>query len=164
MKKYLLAIGLVAFLMTSCCDKQENNDVKGCCKDKKEQCEKKHECGHPGEKQGMCHEMMVQMNIMVKALANWEDLDEAQRADAINMAKEMLAKKEQCQKQNEGCQKQHEGCQKQHEGCKKQNEGCQKQHEGCQKQHEGCQKQNEGCKKQNEGCQKQNEGCQHADK
>ena len=42
MKKYLLAIGLVAFLMTSCCDKQEEkgNCEKSCCKDKKEQCDK----------------------------------------------------------------------------------------------------------------------------
>ena len=40
MKKYFLAIGLVAFLMTSCCEKQENAENKECCKDKKEQCDK----------------------------------------------------------------------------------------------------------------------------
>ena len=88
MKKYFLAIGLVAFLMTSCCDKKENTENKECCKDKKEQCDKhQHECDHHGEKPGMCPEMMGCMDKMVEALANWDNLDEDQRAELIEMAK-----------------------------------------------------------------------------
>ena len=151
MKKYLLALGLVAFMMTSCCDKQENNaNCEQNCKEKHEQCD------HHGDKPGMCPEMMAKIDMMVMALANWEDLDEAQRADAINMAKEMAAKKAECEQQHEGCNHQHEGCQHQHEGCQGNHEGCQGNHEGCQHQHEGCQ--HEG---QHEGCQHQHEGCQH---
>ena len=107
MKKYLLSIGLVAFLLTSCCDKQEkkeNCEQKECCKDKKEQCDKHHECDHH----------MAQMDIMVKALANWEDLDEEQRAEAIDMAKKMEEMKANMPKPE--C-KNHEGCEHHHEGC-----------------------------------------------
>ena len=150
MKKYLLAIGLVAFLMTSCCDKQENKEnceQKECCKDKKEQCDKHHECNH---QQAPCPEMMAQIDIMVKALANWEDLDEEQRAEAIDMAKTMeemkanMPKPECCTEGKPECCK-HEGkCEGKHEGCKhecKHEEGkqCEGNHEGCQHQHEGCQ-------------------------
>ena len=150
MKKYFLAIGLVAFLMTSCCDKQENKEnceQKECCKDKKEQCDKHHECNH--HQQAPCPEMMAQIDVMVKALANWEDLDEEQRAEAIDMAKKMeemkanMPKPECCKEGKPECCK-HEGkCEGKHEGCKhecKHEEGkkCEGNHEGCQHQHEGC--------------------------
>ena len=131
MKKYFLAIGLVAFLMTSCCDKQENNENKECCKDKKEQCDKHHECDHH---QAPCPEMMACMDRMIEALANWEDLDEDQRAELIGMAKKMQEMKANMPKHE--CN--HEGkCEGKHEGCKHE-EGCQHQHEGCQHQHENC--------------------------
>lgn len=163
MKKYLLAIGLVAFLMTSCCEKQENKETKECCKDKKEQCDKHHECDH--QMPPMCPEMMAKFDMMTMALANWEDLDAEQRADAIAMAKEMVAKKEQCQK-HEGCGK-HEGKCEKHEGCGKHEGKCEK-HEGKCEKHEGCGK-HEGCKHEegkkcegnHEGCEHQHEGCQH---
>ena len=153
MKKYLLTLGLVAFLMTSCCDKQENNATcEHNCKDKHEQCD------HHGDRPapGMCPEMMAKMDMMVMALANWEDLDEAQRADAINMAKEMAAKKAECEQQHEGCNHQHEGCNHE-EGHK-----CEGNHEGC-KNHEGGCKHEEGhkCEGNHEGCQHQHEGCEH---
>lgn len=159
MKKYLLTLGLVAFLMTSCCDKQENKEnceQKECCKDKKEQCEKHHECDHHGQKPEMCPEMMGCMDAMVNALANWEDLDEEQRAEAINMAKKMQEMKANMPKHE--CDK-HEGC-KHEEGHK-----CEGNHEGCQK-HEGNCKHEEGkqCQGNHEGCQHQHEGCQHESK
>lgn len=145
MKKYFLAIGLVAFLMTSCCDKQENAENKECCKDKKEQCDKHHECDH---QQAPCPEMMACMDRMIEALANWEDLDEDQRAELIGMAKkvqEMKANmpKHECKEGHENCK--HEGkCEGKHEGCKhecKHEEGhkCDGNHEKCEHQHEGCQ-------------------------
>lgn len=159
MKKYLLTLGLVAFLMTSCCDKQENKEnceQKECCKDKKEQCEKHHECDHHGQKPEMCPEMMGCMDAMVNALANWEDLDEEQRAEAINMAKKMQEMKANMPKHE--CDK-HEVC-KHEEGHK-----CEGNHEGCQK-HEGNCKHEEGkqCQGNHEGCQHQHEGCQHESK
>ena len=142
MKKYFLAIGLVAFLMTSCCDKQENNENKECCKDKKEQCDKhQHECDHHGEKPAMCPEMIGCMDRMIEALANWEELDETQRAELIDMAKKMQEMKanmpkHECNKEGEHkCCKEGEGhkCEGNHEGCQHQG-----QHEGCQHQHENC--------------------------
>lgn len=159
MKKYLLTLGLVAFLMTSCCDKQENKEnceQKECCKDKKEQCEKHHECDHHGQKPEMCPEMMGCMDAMVNALANWEDLDEEQRAEAINMAKKIQEMKANMPKPE--CDK-HEGCNHE-EGHK-----CEGNHEGCQK-HEGNCKHEEGkqCQGNHEGCQHQHEGCQHESK
>ena len=157
MKKYFLAIGLVAFLMTSCCDKQENKEAcEHNCKDKKEQCDKhQHECDHHGEKPAMCPEMIGCMDRMIEALANWEELDEAQRAELIDMAKKMQEMKanmpkhecnkegeHKCCKEGEGhkCEGNHEGCQK-HEGNCKHEEGkkCEGNHEGCEHQHEGCQ-------------------------
>ena len=153
MKKYLLAIGLVAFLMTSCCDKQENKENKECCKDKHEQC----------EKPMMCPEMMANIDMMTMALANWEDLDEAQRADAIDLAKKMvemkanMPKPECCKEGHEGCK--HEGkCEGKHE-CKHEGK-CEGKHE-CK--HEGGCKHEEGkkCEGNHEGCQHQHEGCQH---
>ncbi len=151
MKKYFLAIGLVAFLMTSCCDKQENKEnceQKECCKDKKEQCDKHHECNH--HQQAPCPEMMAQIDVMVKALANWEDLDEEQRAEAIDMAKKMeemkanMPKPECCKEGKPECCKHEEKCEGKHEGCKhecKHEEGkkCDGNHEKCEHQHEGCQ-------------------------
>ncbi|MBO4574455.1 MAG: hypothetical protein J5708_03955 [Bacteroidales bacterium] len=151
MKKYILAIGLVAFLMTSCCDKKENKEAKDCCKGKQEQCDKHHECDHH---QAPCPEMMEHIDLMINALANWNDLDEAQRADLIEMAKKHV---EMTEAMKAECQKQHEGCCK-HEG------KCEK-HEGCQK-HEGCGKHEEGhkCEGNHEGCEHQHKGCQHGDK
>ena len=148
MKKYLLAIGLVAFLMTSCCDKQENKEAcEHNCKDKKEQCDKHHhECDHHGEKPGMCPEMMGCMDRMIEALANWEDLDEDQRAELIDMAKKMQEMKAnmpkpECKGEGEGhkCEGNHEGCNHQHEGCNhEEGKKCEGNHEGCQHQHENC--------------------------
>ena len=163
MKKYFLALGLVAFLMTSCCDKKENKENcehKDCCKDKKEQCDKHHECGHhemPGMP-GMCPEMMANIDVMINALANWNDLDETQRADLIDMAKKHVEKTAAMKAEMEkngmkpGCCKEGnpEGCK--HEGGCKHGEGhkCEGNHEGCQHQHEGCQHQHEGCQHQQE--------------
>ena len=145
MKKYFLAIGLVAFLMTSCCDKQENKENKECCKDKHEQCDKHHECNH---QQAPCPEMMAHIDMMINALANWDDLDEAQRADLIEMAKKHVemteAMKAECQK--------HEGCK--HECKHEEGHKCDGNHEGCKK-HEGC-KHEEGHK-----CEGNHEGCKH---
>ena len=136
MKKYFLAIGLVAFLMTSCCDKQENNqNCEQNCKDKKEQCDKhQHECNHHGEKPKMCPEMMACMDRMIEALANWEELDEEQRAELIDMAKKMQEMKADMPK-HECCKEGEKKCCK--EGEKKCESKCEK-HEGCQHQHEGC--------------------------
>ena len=156
MKKYFLAIGLVAFLMTSCCDKQENKEAcEHNCKDKKEQCDKhQHECDHHGEKPAMCPEMIGCMDRMIEALANWEELDETQRAELIDMAKKMQemkanmpkpecckeGKPECCDKHEGKCEK-HEGKCEKHEGNCKHEEGkkCEGNHEGCEHQHEGCQ-------------------------
>ena len=124
MKKYFLAIGLVAFLMTSCCEKQENKEnceQKECCKDKKEQCQKTE----------MCPEMMCCMDAMVNALANWEDLDEEQRTEAINMAKKMQEMKANMPKPDCCKEGKHEGCEK-HDGCKhEEGKKCDGNHEGC---------------------------------
>ena len=141
MKKLFLTLGLAAFLMTSCCDKQENKEnceQKECCKDKKEQCDKHHECDH------QC------MDQMIEALANWEDLDEAQRAELIDMAKKVVAHKEamkaECEKEGE-----HKCCKEgKPECCKEGEKKCEGNHEGCQK-HEG-------------KCEHQHEGCQHEEK
>ena len=154
MKKYLLAIGLVAFLMTSCCDKKEGKgNCEQSCKDKKEQCDKHHECGHH-EMPGMCPEMMACQDGLINALANWNDLDEDQRAEAIEVAKKMQEMKANMPKPD--CCK--EG---KHEGCKKHEGEC-KEHKGECKKHEGC-KHEEGkkCEGNHEGCQHQHEGCQH---
>lgn len=141
MKKYLLALGLVAFFMTSCCDKQEEQAT--CCDHQNDV-----ECNHPDQRPPMCPEMMANINMMVDALANWDNLEDAQKEEAINVAKEMAAKKAECEHQHEGCQGNHEGCQGNHEGCNHQHEGCNHQHEGCN--HE------EGHK-----CEGNHEGCQH---
>lgn len=156
MKKYLLAIGLVAFLMTSCCEKQENNaNCEKQCKDKKEQCDKHHECDHH-EMPGMCPEMMACQDGLINALANWNDLDEEQRAEAIEMAKKMVEMKANMPKPD-CCKEKHEGKCEKHEGCQK--------HEGECKKHEGC-KHEEGkkCEGNHEGCQHQHEGCDHNDR
>ena len=153
MKKLFLTLGLAAFLMTSCCDKQENKEnceQKECCKDKKEQCDKHHECDHHGEKPEMCPKMMACMDQMIEALANWEDLDEAQRAELIDMAKKVVAHKEamkaECEKEGE-----HKCCKEgKPECCKEGEKKCEGNHEGCQK-HEG-------------KCEHQHEGCQHEEK
>ncbi len=148
MKKYFLAIGLVAFLMTSCCDKQEEKaNCKQSCKDKKEQCDKHHhECDHHGEKAEMCPKMMACMDQMVEGLANWENLDETQKAELIDMAKkiqEMKANmpKPDCCKEgkHEGCEKHKGKCEGKHE-CKH-GEGHKCDHKDgkkCDGNHEGC--------------------------
>ena len=151
MKKYLLALGLVAFFMTSCCDKQEEKATcEHNCKDKKEQCDKHHhECDHHGEMPGMpgmCPEMMACQDGLINALANWENLDEEQRAEAINMAKKMQEMKANMPKPDCCKDGKHEGCQKHKGGCKhEEGKKCEGNHEGCQHQHEGCQHQHEGC-------------------
>ena len=157
MKKYFLAIGLVAFLMTSCCDKQENNaNCEKQCKDKKEQCDKhQHECDHHGDMPmpGMCPEMMACMDKIVESVANWENLNEAQRAEVIDMAKKMqevkanMPKPECCKEGKPECCDKHEGKCEKHEGkCEKHEGKCEGQHEGkCEGQHEGCEHQHEGC-------------------
>ena len=163
MKKYLLAIGLVAFLMTSCCDKKEEKATcEHNCKDKKEQCDKHHhECDHHGEMPGMCPEMMGCMDAMVNALANWNDLDEDQRSEAIEVAKKMVEMKANMPKPDCCKEGKHEGCKK-HEGECKEHKGECKEHKGECKKHEGC-KHEEGkkCEGNHEGCQHQHEGCQH---
>ncbi len=151
MKKLFLTLGLAAFLMTSCCDKQENKEnceQKECCKDKKEQCEKHHECDHhemPGMP-GMCPEMMAATDKVLEAVANWENLDEAQRAEIIGLAKALnehkAAMKAECEQHKAECE-QHKGECKHHEGCEKDKKDCGKCHENemkgeCQHQHEGC--------------------------
>lgn len=171
MKKYLLTLGLVAFLMTSCCDKQENKEnceQKECCKDKKEQCDKHHhECDHHGEMPGMCPEMMACQDGLINALANWEDLDEEQKTEAINVAKKMVEMKANMPKPECG---KHEGC-KHEEGhkCEGNHEGCNHQHEGCEKDKKNCGQCHDNevkgeCPHQHEGCQHQHEGCNHGDK
>ena len=166
MKKYFLAIGLVAFLMTSCCDKQENKENKECCKDKKEQCDKHHECDHhemPGMP-GMCPEMMANIDVMINALANWNDLDETQRADLIDMAKKHVEKTAAMKAEMEKCGMKPDCCKDgKHEGCNHEGK-CEGKHEGCK--HEGGCKHEEGkkCEGNHEGCQHQHEGCQHGDK
>lgn len=136
MKKYFLAIGLVAFLMTSCCEKQENKEAcEKNCKEKKEQCDKHHhECDHHGEKPGMCPEMMGCMDKMVETLANWENLSEEQRAEAIDMAKKMQEMKANMPKHE--CKEGHEGCK--HECKHEEGHKCDGKHEGCEHQHENC--------------------------
>ena len=155
MKKYFLAIGLVAFLMTSCCEKQENNENKECCKDKKEQCDKHHECDHHGDKPEMCPEMIGCMDRMIEALANWEDLDEDQRAELIDMAKKMQEMKANMPKHE--CKGEGE-----HKCCKEGEHKCEGNHEGCNHQHEGCNhEEGKKCEGNHEGCQHQHENCEH---
>ena len=172
MKKYLLTLGLVAFLMTSCCDKQEEKATcEHNCKDKKEQCDKHHhECDHHGEMPGMCPEMMACQDGLINALANWEDLDEEQRAEAINMAKKIQEMKANMPKPECGKDGKHEGC-KHEEGhkCEGNHEGCNHQHEGCEKDKKNCAQCHENevkgeCPHQHDGCQHQHEGCKHGEK
>lgn len=146
MKKYLLALGLVAFLMTSCCEKQENKEQKECCKDKKEQCDKHHhECDHHGEKPEMCPEMMACMDKMVEALANWENLDENQRTEIIGMAKKMQEMKANMPKPECCKEGKHEGCQK-HEGkCEKHEGKCEGKHECKHEEGKKCDGKHENC-------------------
>lgn len=150
MKKYILAIGLVAFLMTSCCDKKENKEAKDCCKGKQEQCDHQHG-------QAPCPEMMAHIDMMINALANWNDLDEAQRADLIEMAKKHVEMKEAMKAE---CQK-HEGCKHEckHECEHKDGHKCEGKHEGCK--HECKHEEGKKCDGNHEKCEHQHEGCQH---
>ncbi len=147
-------MGIAAFLMTSCCNKQENKgncEGKGNCKDKKEQCDKhQRECDHHGQRPGVCPEMMADFDAIVNALVNWDNLDEEQRAEAINMAKTVKEKKEamEANMPKGDCCK--EGKDMKKEECKKHEGGC-KHEEGkkCDGKHEGCK--NEGGCKHEEG-------------
>ena len=161
MKKYLLAIGLVAFLMTSCCDKTENAENKECCKEKKEQCDKHHECDH--NNQAPCPEMMRAMDKIIECVANWSELTEEQQTEVIDMAKKMQEMKANMPK-HECCKEGKPECCK-HEGKCEKHEGECKHHEGC-KNHEGGCKHGEGhkCDGNHEKCQHQHEGCQHGEK
>ncbi|GEM_PF-1300528 len=170
MKKYFLAIGLVAFLMTSCCEKQENNaNCEKQCKDKKEQCDKhQHECDHHGDMPmpGMCPEMMACMDKIVESVANWENLNEAQRAEVIDMAKKMQEvkanmPKPECNKHEGKCGK-HEGECKEHKGDCKEHKGECKHEEG--KKCDGKKCEGKKCEGNHEGCQHQHEGCDHNDR
>ncbi len=175
MKKYLLAIGLVAFLMTSCCEKQENNaNCEKQCKDKQEQCDKhQHECDHHGDMPmpGMCPEMMACMDKIVESVANWENLNEAQRAEVIDMAKKMQEvkanmPKPECNKHEGKCGK-HEGECKEHKGDCKEHKGECKHEEGkkCDgKKCEGKKCDGKKCDGNHEGCDHQHEGCDHNDR
>ena len=175
MKKYFLAIGLVAFLMTSCCEKQENNaNCEKQCKDKKEQCDKhQHECDHHGDMPmpGMCPEMMACMDKIVESVANWENLNEAQRAEVIDMAKKMQEvkanmPKPECNKHEGKCGK-HEGECKEHKGDCKEHKGECKHEEGkkCDgKKCEGKKCDGKKCDGNHEGCDHQHEGCDHNDR
>lgn len=138
MKKYLLTLGLVAFLLTSCCDKQNGKEnCENNCKNKHEQCDKhEHECDHHGQAPKMCPGMMANMEMSVRALANWENLDETQKAEAINMAKANVEKLDAIKAQMENCNK-HEGECKNHEGECNHHEGECKNHKGECKNHEG---------------------------
>jgi hypothetical protein len=165
MKKYFLAIGLVAFLMTSCCEKQENNaNCEKQCKDKKEQCDKhQHECDHHGDMPmpGMCPEMMACQDGLINALANWNDLDEDQRAEAIEMAKKMVEMKANMPKPD-CCKEKHEGKCKEHKGDCKEHKGECKHEEG--KKCDGKKCEGKKCEGNHEGCQHQHEGCDHNDR
>ena len=140
MKKYFLAIGLVAFLMTSCCDKQENKEAcEHNCKDKKEQCDKhQHECDHHGEKPGMCPEMMMAMDKIIECVAEWDKLTEEQQAEVIKLAKEMQEMKANMPKHE--CKGEGEGhkCEGKHECKHEEGKKCDGKHENCKHQHEGC--------------------------
>ncbi len=170
MKKYFLAIGLVAFLMTSCCEKQGNNtNCEKQCKDKQEQCDKhQHECDHHGDMPmpGMCPEMMACMDKIVESVANWENLNEAQRAEVIDMAKKMQEvkanmPKPECNKHEGKCGK-HEGECKEHKGDCKEHKGECKHEEG--KKCDGKKCEGKKCEGNHEGCQHQHKGCDHNDR
>ncbi|MBR6439286.1 MAG: hypothetical protein IKS65_08945 [Bacteroidales bacterium] len=132
MKKYFLAIGLVAFLMTSCCDKQENKqNCEQNCKDKKEQCDKhqhecdkhQHECDHHGQMPEMCPDMIKAMDKIIECVAEWDKLSEEQQAEVVNMAKQMQEMKAnmpkpECDKHEGKCDhKDGKKCDGNHEKC-----------------------------------------------
>ncbi|MBP9995484.1 MAG: hypothetical protein KBT67_11230 [bacterium] len=145
MKRLFLAIGLAAFLMTSCCDGQGNKENKkdakceGNCKDKKEQCDH-----HHGPK---CHEMTAEdraeIEGIIDAFKGWDNLDEAQKTAALATAKarveKCMAKKaemgQKCEGNHEGCKHEGQKCEGNHEGCKHEGQKCEGKHEGCN--HEG---------------------------
>ena len=144
MKRLFLAIGLAAFLMTSCCDGQGNKEGKnnakceGNCKDKKEQCDH-----HHGPK---CHEMTAEdraeIEGIIDAFKGWDNLDEAQKTAAVATAK---ARVEKCvAKKAEMGQK----CEGKHEGCNHEGHKCEGKHEGCNHEGHKC----EGMKMSKEEC------------
>lgn len=155
MKRLFLAIGLAAFLMTSCGDGQGNKEGKnnakceGNCKDKKEQCDH-----HHGPK---CHEMTAEdraeIEGIIDAFKGWDNLDEAQKTAAVATAKarveKCMAKKAEMEAAHQGCK--HE-CGEKHEGHK-----CEGNHEGhkCEGKHEGCNHEGHKC----EGMKMSKEEC-----
>ena len=171
MKKLVLVLGLAAFLMTSCCNKQENKgncEGKGNCKDKKEQCDKKHECDH----QKRCNEM-AEFDVLLNAFANWNNLDDEQKADAINMAKTCAEKRDAMRAEMGKCgDKPKPDCCKEKKDCKKDGKECCKENKDCKKDGKECCKENKDCKKDGKECCKDgakkcdgnHEGCKHSDK
>ncbi len=159
MKRLFLAIGLVAFLMTSCCDGQGNKENKntakceGNCKDKKEQCDH-----HHGPK---CHEMTAEDRAEIEGIINafkgWNNLDEAQKTAAVATAKarveKCMAKKAEMEAAHQGCK--HE-CGEKHEGHK-----CEGKHEGCNHEGQKCEGNHEGCNHEGQKCEGKHEGCNH---
>jgi len=168
MKRLFLAIGLVAFLMTSCCDGQGNKETanaESCCKEKKEMCDHHHGPKCPE----MTAEDRAEIEGIIDLMMNWDNLEDSAKVAGIAAAKARVEKceakraemeaahqgcKHECEKAGEGhkCEGRHEGCK--HE-CEKAGEGhkCEGNHEGCK--HE-CEKAGEGHK-----CEGNHEGCKH---
>ncbi len=156
MKRLFLAIGLAAFLMTSCCDGQGNKENKkdakceGNCKDKKEQCDH-----HHGPK---CHEMTAEdraeIEGIIDAFKGWDNLDEAQKTAAVATAKarveKCMAKKaemgQKCEGKHEGCNHEGHKCEGKHEGCNHEGHKCEGNHEGCNHEGQKCEGKHEGHK------------------
>ena len=156
MKRLFLAIGLAAFLMTSCCDGQGNKETKkdakceGNCKDKREQCDH-----HHGPK---CHEMTAEdraeIEGIIDAFKGWDNLDEAQKTAAVATAKarveKCMAKKakmgQKCEGKHEGCNHEGQKCEGKHEGCNHEGHKCEGNHEGCNHEGQKCEGKHEGQK------------------
>ena len=173
MKRLFLAIGLAAFLMTSCCDGQGNKENKkdakceGNCKDKKEQCDH-----HHGPK---CHEMTAEdraeIEGIIDAFKGWDNLDEAQKTAAVAVAKarveKCMAKKAEMEAAHQGCKhecgEKHEGhkCEGNHEGCNHEGQKCESNHEGCNHEGQKCEGNHEGCNHEGHKCEGKHEGCNH---
>ncbi len=163
MKRLFLAIGLAAFLMTSCCDGQGNKENKkdakceGNCKDKKEQCDH-----HHGPK---CHEMTAEdraeIEGIIDAFKGWDNLDEAQKTAAVTTAKarveKCMAKKaemgQKCEGKHDGCKHEGQKCEGKHEGCNHEGQKCEGKHEGCQHEGQKCEGKHEGCNHEGQKCE-----------
>lgn len=145
MKRLFLAIGLAAFMMTSCCGGQENKENKekgeAKCEAQKEQCDH-----HHGPK---CHEMTAEdraeIESIIDIMMNWENASDSLKAAGIAMAKARVEKCEAKRAEMDSlapkCCK-HEGeeghkCEGNHEGCKHECENAGEGHK-CEGNHEGC--------------------------